>query len=243
MEKKYYTLASVRKTCKDVNSFWVIIVDNIAVYLTYLVANYTNIKPNTITIVSAIFGVSASILFFFFTPISLILGSILFEISFILDGMDGKLARLTNNVSHNGALHDKVRDKLVHLLCAIALTLGGYITSGNKIYLTLGLLYLTLSFINNILAYKFMELIKKRGTTKGIPSLDWLSSTTPFITMKNFKFLGKKCYPIPSAFEWFHVLFFISPLFNNVILGFIISNFLIVVSILFLTIHSARIKS
>ena len=81
---------------------------------------YFNIKPTHITFLSLFFGIMASILFYY----SLFLLSLLFiSLSFLLDAVDGYVARKTNKVTNIGAFIDGVFDRVVEFLFLLSIAL------------------------------------------------------------------------------------------------------------------------
>ena len=81
---------------------------------------YFNVKPIQITILSLFFAIIASILFyysFFFFSLFFIF------ISFLLDAIDGYVARKTNHVTSLGAFLDGVFDRIVEFLILLSLFL------------------------------------------------------------------------------------------------------------------------
>jgi len=90
--KKRYSLNDIKKTLKEKDAFsTVFFVDPIAIRILYLIANYTRITPNYITIFSLIIWIVWVLCWFFWYYI---ISSILFYIAFIFDCMDWKLSRL-----------------------------------------------------------------------------------------------------------------------------------------------------
>ena len=90
-----YTLEDARKTYKKRDSWWtVFLVDPIASRIMLPIANHTNFTPNQITVVAFILGLLSAACFLQGTSAFLIAGALLFHLSFILDCIDGKLARL-----------------------------------------------------------------------------------------------------------------------------------------------------
>ena len=62
----------------------------------------------------------------------------LFHLSFVIDCMDGKIARLNGTGSVFGAWLDYVFDRLRVLVCTVALMGGQYARTGDFIYVWLG---------------------------------------------------------------------------------------------------------
>ncbi len=91
-------------------SFWQIYISNpLSIIPTYIIAKYTNIKPNTITFFG--FFLFLLSLYFYFIKYTF-LAILLFQLSFIMDIVDGNIARLKNLGSKLGAYIDIMFDWL-----------------------------------------------------------------------------------------------------------------------------------
>jgi phosphatidylglycerophosphate synthase len=123
-----FTLRDVReRTYKERDSWWtVLLVDPLASRLVVTTANRTSITPNQLTVLGFILGVIASVLFWVASPWALVLGAGCFHLSFVLDCMDGKIARLKGTGSLLGGWLDYFMDHLRILLCSVALFGGQY---------------------------------------------------------------------------------------------------------------------
>jgi len=116
MEK--YSLKDIEATFKE-RSWWAIVASlTPSKYITYYIANNTKITPNQITFLSAILSLIAGILFY---NDYYVLGAILFQIGYILDIVDGSLARVKNMQSRFGAFFDVFTDWLKAPLVLIVL--------------------------------------------------------------------------------------------------------------------------
>ena len=114
--------------------------DPIAIPLTNWVAKrFPKVTPNHLTAGAILLSIPSAALFYWGTPTGLILGAILFKIAFILDGMDGKLARLTNRISHYAGFYDLYFDQIRTIGCLAALTLGQYRLTGDASWGFIGL--------------------------------------------------------------------------------------------------------
>lgn len=82
------------------------------------------VTPNLITIASFGIGVLASLCFLKGTHFFLILGAILVQLSFIVDCMDGQLARYRQQFSDLGAWLDRVSDRIKDFLYFFCLAFG-----------------------------------------------------------------------------------------------------------------------
>ena len=132
-----FTLADVRdQTYKPRDSWWTVwLVDPLASRLVKVTANRTNITPNQLTVAALILGLLSAACFFLADWYWLLAGALLFHLSFVLDCMDGKIARLKGNGSVFGSWLDYVFDRIRVLLCGIALMGGQFAITGNPVFL------------------------------------------------------------------------------------------------------------
>lgn len=130
------TLQEIRdRTYKPRDAWWtVLLVDPLASRLVRLVAPYRRITPNLLTVIATVLGLGAAACFAFQTRWWLVAGALLFHLSFVVDCMDGKIARLKGNGSIFGAWFDFVFDRLRTFACALTLFGGQYLHTGRAVY-------------------------------------------------------------------------------------------------------------
>ncbi|MEV4539695.1 CDP-alcohol phosphatidyltransferase family protein [Asanoa sp. NPDC049518] len=131
------------RTYKTRDSWWtVLLVDPVASRLTRLVAPYRWFTPNRITMLGFLTGLTAAA-FFALGGVRennwwLVAGALAYHLSFVLDCIDGKIARLNGTGSVFGAWLDYVFDRLRIVACTIALMGGQYVATKSIVYLVLG---------------------------------------------------------------------------------------------------------
>lgn len=132
-----FTLDDVRElTYKRRDAWWtVLLVDPLAARLVTVTANRTSITPNQLTVLAAILGLGAAACFAMASPVWLIAGAVLFHFSFVVDCMDGKIARLKGTGSVFGVWLDFLFDRVRDLVCAVALMGGQFAVTGQPVYL------------------------------------------------------------------------------------------------------------
>jgi phosphatidylglycerophosphate synthase len=138
-----FTFAQVKEeTYKARDAWWtVFLVDPLAGRLVVWTANRTDITPNQLTLGAGVLGLASAVCFAlpgWQVPASwawLVLGGLLFHLSFVLDCMDGKIARLKGTGSVFGAWVDFVFDRIRFFGCVMALLLGQWAATGNVAYL------------------------------------------------------------------------------------------------------------
>jgi phosphatidylglycerophosphate synthase/uncharacterized membrane protein len=124
------------QTYKARDAWWtVLLVDPLAARLVRLVAPYRWITPNLLTGLAMLLGVASAACFLAQDRRWLIAGAVLFHLSFVVDCMDGKVARLNGTGSMFGAWFDFMFDRIRVFLCAIALFGGQYAATGQVAFL------------------------------------------------------------------------------------------------------------
>jgi phosphatidylglycerophosphate synthase len=133
------TLEEIReRTYKPRDAWWtVLLVDPIAARLVRLVAPHRRITPNMLTLFATVLGLAAAGCFAMQTRWWLVAGALLFHLSFIVDCMDGKIARLNGTGSIFGAWFDFVFDRIRVFVCALTLFGGQYLHTDRIAYLWL----------------------------------------------------------------------------------------------------------
>ncbi|MEV8633381.1 CDP-alcohol phosphatidyltransferase family protein [Streptosporangium sp. NPDC051023] len=131
-----YSLNDVHATRKRKDSWWtVFLVDPVACRLTLLVANHTDVTPNGLTRLSLLLGLGSAACFAFG---QLVAGAALFYVSFMVDCMDGKIARLKETGTAFGLWLDYVGDRIRVVCCASGLAFGQYAATGDISFVLLG---------------------------------------------------------------------------------------------------------
>src|SRR3954471_14601542 len=132
-------LAEIReRTYKPRDAWWtVLLVDPVASRLVRLVAPHRRITPNMLTLLATVIGLGAAGCSEMRTRWWVGAGALFFHVSFIVDGRDGKIARLNGTGSIFGAWFDFVFDRIRVFFCALALFGGQYAHTGRISYLWL----------------------------------------------------------------------------------------------------------
>ncbi|MFF2848326.1 CDP-alcohol phosphatidyltransferase family protein [Streptomyces sp. NPDC058001] len=155
-----------RITQKKRDAWWtVLLVDPVATPLVRLTAKWTRITPNQITWGALLLGLVSAACFAMGDWRWLIAGAVLYHASFILDCMDGKVARLTGRGSVFGAWLDYIFDRIRVMACAIALMWGQYDRTGDTryIWLAAGVVFLDgLRYLNALEIFKTRHNMRKQ---------------------------------------------------------------------------------
>jgi phosphatidylglycerophosphate synthase len=151
-----FTLEDVRsRTYKARDAWWtVVLVDPLAGRLVRVTANRTALTPNALSTGALVLGLGAAGCFWAADWKWLIVGAVLYHLSFVLDCMDGKIARLKGTGTVFGGWLDYVFDRVRVLICAVALTGGQFQATGRPVYLGLGIVIVFLDMLRYLDALK-----------------------------------------------------------------------------------------
>ncbi|MBC8495911.1 CDP-alcohol phosphatidyltransferase family protein [archaeon] len=224
-----YSMAEIRGSHK-IGRNWVhtFLLKPTVMGTTWLVANFTNISPNTISAISGLFYIVCG--YFFLTanlPWHLFWGAVFFYLGILLDAVDGKIARLKNKSSKFGAWFDSYIDVWGQSIAAITLGYGYFLYTGNHVWLLLGGVMLFIKFHHNLESNVALQLMGEKNYERRI-SKDNLGQTGLIGKIKGW--LLKKGLRDPVSGSDIKVLFFvIGPMFLilDYILMIIIPIFLI----------------
>ncbi|MCZ7415953.1 MULTISPECIES: CDP-alcohol phosphatidyltransferase family protein [unclassified Streptomyces] len=152
-------LAEVRRlTEKKRDAWWtVLLVDPVATPLVRWTAMWTRFTPNQITWAALFLGLGAAACFAQGDWLWLVVGAGLYHLSFVLDCMDGKLARLTGQGTEFGGWLDYVFDRVRVLACAVCLMGGQYTRTGEVAYVWMALVVVFLDMLRYIDALQIFK--------------------------------------------------------------------------------------
>lgn len=136
-----YTREQVMAVSRIRDSWWtVLVLDPVAVRLVRMLANRTPATPNQLTAFSAFLAFAAAGGFLHGATLAIFTGIALFQLSLLVDCMDGKLARLTGQESVFGARAGSVAGRFRLLACSLALLAGQYSRTHQQIFVQLSVL-------------------------------------------------------------------------------------------------------
>jgi len=121
----------------------------------------TNITPNQISSMSFIVGLFGALFFYFGDYIFLVIGGLLVQLSSIIDGCDGEVARLKLIESKYGGWFDAVMDRYADAIIIFGMIHGHWILHNDIIIWTIGFMALMGSFLNSYTADKYDAIFRK----------------------------------------------------------------------------------
>ncbi len=142
------TLEQVRGTYKKRDSWWtVLLVDPLAGRLVQLIVPHRWITPTRLTVAAFLLGIGAAAAFLQAEPAWLVAGAVLYYVSFTVDCVDGKIARLRGDGTVFGSWLDFLLDRLRAFLAVLALFTGQYLATGNDLFLFTAVVVVFLALI------------------------------------------------------------------------------------------------
>lgn len=111
----------------------------ISLRITYLLIK-TNITPNQVTFFSLVLGLISAAIFILGSYFYSILGIIFLNLSFLMDHVDGEIARYKNLKSSFGAWFDQITDRIKESSALFGMTIGVYNNMHNYTVFVFGML-------------------------------------------------------------------------------------------------------
>ena len=227
MKTREYTLQDIKETA-GYNGIWPqFILYPISQRMLWIIANYTKLTPNKVTITSFLIGLLSAWCFLQGAYFYLILGAFLFELSFTFDLTDGALARLKGLKSGFGMYLDSMLDQTRIFSVVLCLVYGQYLLTKDASYFLFGMLYVFLYLMHWIGGYYLLYTIERdfyKDVEDNITYKNHIKDKFPFIT-KNIKFL-------PNFAEADAIAFFIFPILIQIKLGLLLGSIILFVDIL-----------
>jgi phosphatidylglycerophosphate synthase len=154
-------MEQVRATYKQRDAWWtVLLVDPLASRLLRVVGRAAWITPTRLTATAFLLGLAAAAALLRATPGWLVIGALLYHVSFVVDCMDGKIARLRGTGSIVGSWLDFALDRVRVFLATLALFGGQFLRTDDEIYLfaAVGVTFLALfGYLNGAETHKAKE--------------------------------------------------------------------------------------
>ena len=122
----------------------------------------TKITPNEISLISFIIALFGALFFYFGDYVFLVIGGILVQMSSIIDGCDGEVARLKLVETEYGGWFDAVLDRYADAIIIFGMIHGHWILHNDIIIWTIGFMALMGSFLNSYTADKYDTIFRKR---------------------------------------------------------------------------------
>ncbi|MBW2340108.1 MAG: NTP transferase domain-containing protein [Deltaproteobacteria bacterium] len=122
----------------------------------------TDITPNSASFFSFILAMVGAFFFFLEGYSNLVIGATLAQVSSIIDGCDGEIARLKFQVTEFGGWFDAVLDRYADAFLLFSLTYHVYVANRDISALFIGFLAIIGTFMNSYTADKYDGLMKRK---------------------------------------------------------------------------------
>jgi len=122
----------------------------------------TAISPSCISVFSFILAMLGALFFLFRGYTNLVIGAILAQVSSVIDGCDGEIARLKFHITEFGGWFDAVLDRYADAFLLYGLTYYVYFTNRSFLSLFIGFLAIIGTFMNSYTADKYDGLMKRK---------------------------------------------------------------------------------
>lgn len=235
---KRYKLQNIREYTTYSSNWGYFVVRPFSDRMLWIVANYTDLTPNAITILGFLIGLFSAWCFLQGAHIYLILGAFLFELSYAVDCMDGALARLKGIESDFGMYLDNMLDFFKIFLVVLCLVYGQYAITKDISYFILGYFYLFISIIKFVQYLEIEKIGGKKMKTKTMQSPNSTLKRNVRAETKNGAYSidtgmqsfvhkiktylnSKKISVFPSSTDTDALIFFIAPILLGIGLSFI----------------------
>jgi hypothetical protein len=229
-----YTLEEVKKA-RRITSWWIVLLDPFASRVGWCIANFTNLRPNTITILGGTIAFTSAVLMF---NNYLIIGAILFEIFYIFDMVDGRIARLKDLSSKGGKCLDYLMDRVVIFSLTLALVLNSLNTPPFTGIVFLGFIFAFLEIFNILASNTINQTFDIKSDLLSSEDAGRITKTS--ILLKKYRsikeYMDRFRLPVlPSGIEAIHIAFFIGPITGEIfwcfLLGILILLFELIITI------------
>ena len=205
------SLSSSSFGSKKRDYWWTVLVtDPIAVPLVRILARSHFLNPDQVSYLAIVLGLGVGPWFALGTRVGFVAGGLTFYLAFMVDCIDGKLARAIGVESKRGAALDRIGDAARRASASLGLLLGLSQSERYDEYVVWALVYV-------VLAYLFLELSGAEAPeerTRGPFDIDSVSS--PWVRW----FARRRMLPTPGIPDMQAVVFILGPITGLFSIGF-----------------------
>ncbi|MBT3814199.1 CDP-alcohol phosphatidyltransferase family protein [Candidatus Woesearchaeota archaeon] len=155
--KTKYPFKTITKTEEQLHSWtYVFLLKYPTILLTWLFANFTNFSPNLVSFLGLI---PSFISAYFYVNGNLLFGALFYLLAWLLDGVDGRLARVKSLGSKYGAFYDNYVGQIGFIIMIMGFFYGIARIKQNSLWLLLGILVYFLVTFRSLIALKVKTLM------------------------------------------------------------------------------------
>jgi phosphatidylglycerophosphate synthase len=203
-------LRRIAQAGKDTDPAWYRVHRRLSIHLTR-VALAMGLAPNHVSIAMMVIGIAGAVLLSSLDRTANVVGFVLFYVAFLLDKVDGELARLLGRASGRGIFLDRLYHRLVEPSMFIGVAVHEYRITGWIVVLVAG--FATVALANAIeenqhlaayIAYKRVREGAEIPLVSESPSGAWALLAGAFRPLKGFRMLivGLPLFLLYYVAEW-----------------------------------------
>ena len=217
------SLSSSSFGSKKRDYWWTVLVtDPIAVPLVRILARSHFLNPDQVSYLAIVLGLGVGPWFALGTRVGFVAGGLTFYLAFMVDCIDGKLARAIGVESKRGAALDRIGDAARRASASLGLLLGLSQSERYDEYLVWALVYV-------VLAYLFLELSGAEAPEERTRSpFDIDSVSSPWVRW----FARRRMLPTPGMPDVSAIVFVIGPLLGTILPALYVGIVMVIFGIL-----------
>ena len=191
--------------------YWwtVLVTDPIAVPLVRILARSHFLNPDQVSYLAIVLGLAVGSLFALGTRVGFVAGGLTFYLAFMVDCIDGKLARAIGVESKRGAALDRIGDAARRASASLGVLVGLHQSERYDEYLAWALVYV-------VLAYLFLELSGAEAPEERTRGPFDIDSASPWVRW----FARRRMLPTPGIPDMQAVVFILGPITGLLSVGF-----------------------
>ncbi len=219
LQKRTYTLDEAERALTLPKVWWAYAaVLPAAKRLSLWLANRTRLTPNQITLISFALVMLSAALFYQGSWPALAAGGVIYQLNYLLDCVDGAIARLKNKKSIEGSFLDFFSDRWKNFIALFALSYGHYLRHYDVAILLVAICYVFLSEMYVLRDAKVDYMLRAN-------KMVFFTAPSPLVirfapARRFLRWMGRaKLYNRPTDVDVWALVFLAGPLLNRVYPG------------------------
>ena len=237
LARRKYSLQDVQRSLTLPKTWWAFAaILPLANRVSLFCANKTRLTPNQITLISFAMVVGAMFCFIQGSWLLLVLGAVLYELNYLLDCVDGTIAKMKKAHSVEGGFLDFFLDQWRNFIATFGLSYGHWLRHGDMTIFLIAMLYIFLEELYMLRDSKIDSILKKGNLLFFTRPSRFLFAFAP--AKAALKWVSRNgLYRRPTVVEVDALVFFAAPLLNMVKPGMLLGVAVFVLIFLYHTIR------
>jgi phosphatidylglycerophosphate synthase len=237
LARRKYSMQDVQRSLTLPKTWWAFAaILPMANRVSLFCANKTRLTPNQITLISFVMVIAAMFCFIQGSWHFLVLGAVLYEFNYLLDCVDGTIAKMKKAHSVEGGFIDFFLDQWRNFIATFGLSYGHWLRHGDMTIFLVAMLYIFLEELYMLRDSKIDSLLKKDNLVFFTRPSKFLFSFAP--AKAAMKWVSRNgLYRRPTVVEVDALVFFAAPLLNMVKRGMVLGAGIFVLIFMYHTIR------